>query len=278
MAGADGGYSSFGVNGGTAHTYARVDASVSIIDDNTCSVTVSGYVYAQSGWELYQYGVHVQCGQNGSNEWVDTTDVFNGTAHVGNTSGTWNVSRGQNDRTISCWTKYWGEKVGGIGAAGISNSPAVYVDVTIPARPYHAHGNPSFSTPKTTVHYGETVELSWSKSETQGNANFDHFELWQGDTKLYSGSNTSYTVKPSDVTGAKGGTATYTLKEIHEWYGGYKTTEASVSIKVQSGVVTMYDSNGVKHVGLVTIYDAQGVKHYVLITAYDENGKAHNVV
>lgn len=57
-----------------------------------------------------------------------------------------------------------------------------------------------------------------------------------------------------------------------------KQTEASVSIKVQSGVVTVYDSNGVKHVGLVTMYDSKGVKHYVLITAYDKNGKAHNVV
>lgn len=264
------------VNGGTGKSQAYVWAEVTNKDDDTCYVHVKGCVSSVGNYTIAQYGVHVQSGQNGSNQWTDVTDVFNYNAWVGNIDSTWEVSRGQNAKDVTCWTKYWGETVNGYGAA--PHSGEVNVTVTIPARPYHAHGNPSFSTPKTTVHYGETVELSWSKSETQGNANFDHFELWQGSTKLYSGSNTSYTVTPSSITGAKGGTATYTLKEVHEWYGGYKTTEASVSIKVQSGVVTMYDSNGVKHVGLVTVYDARGVKHYVLITAYDENGKAHNVV
>lgn len=273
---ARGGDCTAAVNGGTGKSQAYVWAEVTNKDDNTCSVHVKGNVYALSGWGIANYGVCVQCGQNGSNEWTSVNAIFNYSNAVGNVDHTWDVSRGQNDRNITCWTKYWGTTVNGIGAA--PHSGEVDVTVTIPKRPYHAHGKPSFSAPKTTVHYGETIELSWSKSDTQGNANFDHFELWQGDTKLYSGSNTTYTVTPSSVTGAKGGTATYTLKEVHEWYGGYKTTEASISIKVQSGVVTVYDSDGIKHVGLVTVYDAQGVKHYVLITAYDENGNAHNVV
>lgn len=271
-----GGECTAAVNGGTGKSQAYVWAEVTNKDDNTCYVHVKGCVSSVGNYTIAQYGVHVQSGQNGSNQWTDVTDVFNYNSWVGNIDSKWEVSRGQNAKDVTCWTKYWGETVNGYGAA--SHHGEVNVTVTIPARPYHAHGNPSFSAPKTTVHYGETVELSWSKSETQGNANFDHFELWQGSTKLYSGSNTSYTVTPSSITGAKGGTATYTLKEVHEWYGGYKETEASVSIKVQSGVVTMYDSNGVKHVGLVTVYDAQGVKHYVLITAYDEKGEAHNVV
>lgn len=271
-----GGECTAAVNGGTGKSQAYVWAEATNKDDNTCYVHVKGCVSSVGNYTIAQYGVHVQSGQNGSSQWTDVTDVFNYNSWVGNIDSKWEVSRGQNAKDVTCWTKYWGETVNGYGAA--PHSGEVNVTVTIPARPYHAHGNPSFSAPKTTVHYGETVELSWSKSETQGNANFDHFELWQGSTKLYSGSNTSYTVTPSSITGAKGGTATYTLKEVHEWYGGYKETEASVSIKVQSGVVTMYDSNGVKHVGLVTVYDAQGVKHYVLITAYDENGKAHNVV
>ena len=80
------------------------------------------------------------------------------------------------------------------------------------------------------------------------------------------------------MTGAKGGTATYTLKEIHEWYGTYYTTSASVSITVRSGVVTAYDSSGAKHTGLVTAYDSSGKGHYVLITGYDSNGSPHSVV
>ena len=99
-----------------------------------------------------------------------------------------------------------------------------------------------------------------------------------GNNKLYSGSGISKSVVPSDVTGAKGGTATYTLKEIHEWYGSYPSTESSVSINVRSGVVSVYDSSGTKHTGLVTAYDSSGKSHFVLITAYDANGSPHSVV
>lgn len=271
-----GGEDSQSVYGGIGKSQAYVWAEVTNKNDDTCYVHVKGCVSSVGNYTMSEYGVHVQSGQNGSNQWTDTTAVFNYNAWVGNIDSIWEVSRGQYAKDITCWTKYWGETVNGYGACSVSGE--VNVVVTIPARPYHAHGNPTFSTSKTIAHYGEDVTLSWNKSGTQGNANFDHFELWQGSTKLYGGSNTSYTVIPSSVTGAKGGTATYTIKEVHEWYGGYKTTETSVSIKVRSGVVTMYDSNGVKHVGLVTVYDAQGVKHYVLITAYDKDGNAHNVV
>ena len=150
--------------------------------------------------------------------------------------------------------------------------------VTVSARTYHAHGEPTITANKTTANYGESVTLSWAKSSTQGNAYFARFELWQGNTKLYSGSAISKSVKPSDVTGAKGGTATYTVKEIHTWYGSEKTTSSSITITVRSGVVSAYDSSGKKHTGLVTAYDSSGKSHYVLITAYDSSGKPHSVV
>ena len=140
------------------------------------------------------------------------------------------------------------------------------------------HGNPTLSASKTTANYGESVNLSWAKSATQGNAAFTRFELWQGSSKLYSGSAVSKSVKPSDVTGPRGGTATYTLKEIHTWYGSEKTTQASRNITVRSGVVSAYDSSGTKHTGLVTAYDSGGNSHFVLITAYDANGSPHSVV
>lgn len=201
---------------------------------------------------------------------------INGSRGIDNVhSGSFSVSKGKNARDVTAEVSMFMDVTwNGVYGGWMSGSQTL----SIPARTYNAHGNPSLSTPKTTAHYGEVLKLSWAKSQTQGNANFDHFELWQGSTKLYSGSDTSYTVTPSDVTGAKGGTATYTLKEVHEWYNEYKTTTTSISIKVQSGVVTIYDENRVKHVGLVTMYDEQRVKHYVLITAYDENGEAHNVV
>ncbi len=80
------------------------------------------------------------------------------------------------------------------------------------------------------------------------------------------------------MTGAKGGTATYTVKEIHTWYGSEKTTQASVSVTVRSGIVSVYDSSGNRHTGLVTAYDSSGKSHFVLITAYDANGSPHSVV
>lgn len=264
------------VNGGTGKSQAYVWANVTNKDDNTSYVQVKGNVYALKGWGIADYGVCVQCGQDGSMEWTEADAIYNYSTPVGNIDHTWEVSRGKNDKTVSCWTKYWSKTVSGHSGSG--HHGEVYVNVTVPKRPYYEHGTPTLTTVKTSAHYGEVLTLSWDKSKTQGNANFDHFELWQGTTKLYTGSDTSYTVTPSDVTGAKGGTVTYTLKEVHEWYDEYKTTTASISIKVQSGVVTIYDENRVKHVGLVTMYDEQRVKHYVLITAYDKDGNAHNVI
>lgn len=154
--------------------------------------------------------------------------------------------------------------------------PTTQASVSVAVR--GPHGNPTLSASKTTANYGESVNLSWAKSSTQGNAAFARFELWQGNNKLYSGSAVSKSVVPSDATGPKGGTATYVLKEIHEWYGSYPTTQTSKSITVRSGVVSVYDSGGAKHTGLVTAYDSSGKSHYVLITAYDSSGKAHSVV
>lgn len=182
------------------------------------------------------------------------------------------VSKTGSGRNVWC---AGGVKIGGTYSPGTSEAG---VNVWINARTYYAHGNPIITANKTTANYGESITLSWAKSATQGNANFDRFELWQGSNKLYSGSAISKSVKPSDVTGAKGGTATYTVKEIHTWYGSEKTTQASVSVTVRSGVVSVYDGSGNKHTGLVTAYDSSGKSHYVLITAYDADGSPHSVV
>ena len=141
-----------------------------------------------------------------------------------------------------------------------------------------AHGKPTISANKTTANYGESVTLSWKKAATQGNANFNKFELKQGSKVIYSGTAVSKSVKPSDYTGAKGGNVTFTLREIHKWYDSYPATETTITINVRSGVVSVYDSTGKKRTGLVTAYDSSGKAHYVLISAYDSNGAKHSVV
>lgn len=256
--------------------YMNVDISLASQDNNQATYSYAVKYCTTSGGAAYTNGNNRAWSFSADGKVIASGSInINGRTTFDVASGTFSISKSQSSRDFGVSvTMEMDVTWAGVYAASANGSGTIHID----ARQYYAHGKPSFSASKTTVHYGESIKLSWGKSETQGNANFDHFELWQGSTKLYNGSNTSYTVKPSDVTGAKGGTAKYVLKEIHEWYGELKTTEASVSIKVQSGVVTMYDLNGVKHVGLVTVYDSKGVKHYVLITAYDKDGKAHNVV
>ena len=253
--------------------------------DDTLSFTWTVYVCGTSGggWDgPYKYGFNLAASYvyNGGEYHIDGGDTWYD-------GGTWrsnsvdiSISKNNSTQSIALYLDMDSKSVNGYGAA-----PSAIIwdwvnigSVSVSARAYYAHGNPTVSASKTTTHYSEEITLSWDKSSNQGNAGFDRFELWQGDTKLYSGSGTNYKVTPSDVTGAKGGTATYVLKEIHEWYGGYPSTQASIDITVRSGVVTVYDSNGTKHVGLVTAYDSNGKGHYVLITAYDSSGKAHNVV
>lgn len=160
------------------------------------------------------------------------------------------------------------------------NTYTTQASTTVYCRPqYIAHGNPTISTSKSTVNYGEQITLSWAKSGTQGNANFDRFELYGGTNKrFYIGPAVSLAVTPSDISGPQGGSVTYSILEIHEWYGEYKTTRTDITVNVRSGVVTAYDSSGKAHTGLVTAYDSSGKGHYVLITGYDSSGKAHSVV
>ena len=152
------------------------------------------------------------------------------------------------------------------------------VDITIPARTLNKQGNPTLTAKQDSVNYKESVQLSWGRASNQGNANFDRFELWNGNTKIYSGAGLSKIVVPSDYTGAKGGDTTFTIKEIHEWYGTYPTTQSTKVIKVRSGAITVYDASGNKHTGLLTAYDSKGKAHSVLISGYDSKGNKKSVV
>lgn len=256
--------------------YLNVDVSIKSQDGDTAVYSYSVSYCTTSGGAAYTNGRGRDWNFTADGRTIDSGSIdINGktTFHV--KSGTFSVSKGKNGRNFDMGCSiYMDVNWNGVSAKTVYGSATQWID----ARKYLPHGNPTLTTANTSAHYGEFITLSWAKSGTQGNANFDHFELYQGSTQIHKGTDTSYKVTPSDVTGAKGGTVTYTLKEVHEWYGGYKTTETSITIKVQSGVVTIYDENRVKHVGLVTMYDENRVKHYVLITAYDENGIAHNVV
>lgn len=143
-------------------------------------------------------------------------------------SNYYNVGQAKDARTFTC-------KVGADlswSSRPVDQGNPVSTTARVPGRTYNAHGAPNFSSSLTATLQGESVKFTWSKSATQGNANFDHFELWRGGTKVYSGGGTSHTETPSNATGANGGSLTYILKEIHEWYGTYPSTQKSITVHV----------------------------------------------
>ena len=234
--------------------------------NSTVTVKVQGKTWL--GWDSHNTSVTITCdGQKSTFTGTAMTSSSN-TFTLGTKSFT--VAKQKAARSITVSSKV---TVPQSGAASYRTGATASGKVTIPAATRTAHGNPTISASSTEAVYGEQVTLTWAKSETQGNAAFDRFELWQGSTKLYSGSGTSMAVTPSDVTGAKGGAATYEVREIHDWFGTEYTTKATVSIEVKGGVVTVYDGEGAAHVGLVTAYGADGAARSVLITAYDADGQ-----
>ncbi len=171
------------------------------------SITVNAQAtYTGSTWN--GYGVSCSISVDGVGSWSGTITLPRG-GSPRSFSHTFSIAEAGTARNFTCrasWDSSWSSAGG-----NTSNS----CTVTVPARQYNAHGKPTIKASKTTANYGESVTISWAKSSTQGNANFDRFELWQGNTKLYSGSAISKSVKPSDVTGAKGGTATYRNRNLY---------------------------------------------------------------
>ena len=166
----------------------------------------------------------------------------NHTARIGNKGGTfdfsdyYSVDQMKDGRNIACSVSAdmsW-------SSTGTNTGNPVYANVWVPARPYVGHGAPSLRASKTSgIRFGEAVNLSFGRASNQGNARFDHFELWQGSNKVYSGGGASVNVTPSSVTGVRGGNVTYTLKEVHEWYGTYPSTSTSVTLGVVEERVTV---------------------------------------
>lgn len=248
----------------------KVRETVTVTNSSDINATVSVTVYGVTwyGWESHNTSVTITCDGQAQTFTGGIMSGANGTFNLGSRS--FSVSKSNVARNITVSADV---SVPQSNAASYRTGATATGTVSIPARTRTPHGDPVISTSASEAVYGEQVTLEWKKAEKQGNATFDRFELWQGSTKLYSGDGTSMAVTPSDVTGAKGGTATYEVREIHRWYGTEYTTKAAVSIEVRGGVVTVYDADGTAHTGLVTAYDADGAARSVLITAYDADGQ-----
>ena len=90
-------------------------------------------------------------------------------------------------------------------------------------------GAPKLTASRSQVQVGDKVAFSFAKADSQGNAAFLRFELWENGTRVYSGSGTSAVRTPSD---AQGDSISYELREVHGWYGTEVHTAATVRVGV----------------------------------------------
>lgn len=212
-----------------------------------CTVSVSSESDTQITFKVqaqlrltncYQYGVKLSVGyynsgssgsyHDGATYSTYYTAIDNGWYPSSWLTDYYTFDKGQSSRSVTFYAWARGETVSGYGAYPASSEAKV--SMTIPARTYNGHGKPTVSASPNHCEVGDSVKISWAKSSTQGNAAFTRFELWQGSSKLYSGTATSKTVTPSTKSG---GTYTYVVKEIHTWYGAEKTTQNQVSVVVR---------------------------------------------
>lgn len=154
--------------------------------------------------------------------------------------------------------------------------------VTIPRMTSPVH-SVSAVADKDAVLFGEPVSLTVTDSSGASKAWMDHFEIWcggrlaaKGATDHTSNRSETFSIVPSDYAPV-GGDLDITVKSVHEWYGTYPEACATVTVKVISGVVTVYDATGGKRTGLVTAYDSTGTARHVVLTAYDASGNARAV-
>lgn len=217
-------YEAYGTQTGHWRSYMTVDVS-----QTDTQVTITAKTY----WQSIAYGFSVTNSSGYSTQFLpDGTSIV----EVGPSVFTASSGRGESATVYTGATSthtyarngadYLVDVYGDVYLTGgfeDGRSLAQY-DVTIPARVYTAHGEPTVSAASTTVATGTKVKVSWAKSGTQGNASFTRFELYKGSTLLYSGTDTS-----CDVTTTAGDNA-YTLYEIHTWYGTEKNTSASVTV------------------------------------------------
>lgn len=251
------------------HWQAYVNAYVISETDMTITIRTDAY------WHSIGWGYNISgCSGYAKNGDQTQSGGFYANAPTG---GTVNVHIASKDVTYTKWNSAYTVtcKASATLSGGYHNGTSTAsVTVDIPARKYVTHSAPFVDASDVRATYGQRVTISFDKAADQGNANFDHFELYANGARVHTASEGgAIAVTPSDVSGPRGGTVRYTLREVHEWYGAYPSTESSVEVEVLGGVVTVYDEGGASHVGLVTAYDAGGTARNVVVSVYDEGGQ-----
>ena len=271
--------------GATAYTRGRVNATSYSVNDDVERVTVTSGTRSGNdnctGGRLAIWECHSQAGHDAAEgvpvAWSEVAGQWDYCNWVATATRVTDFPRREYAYNLTCWSKYWGYNV-----------PAdnkVNVVITIPAKPYRAHGAPQVTASAGTVSYGQRATLTVSRSATQGNAAFARFRVWVRKAggawvqlQDQTASPATLTFTPSDYTGPTGGKLEWRVQEVHIWAGAEKTQDAYGEVAVRAGVVSAYGPDGDKRVGLVTAYDADGRARSVLITAYDADGNARQVV
>lgn len=153
---------------GTGKTRCYNTATTSSTNTVT-TVTVEGAVQSDSTYSMYQYGVECQVGHSAAGgvaaNWDSTTAMINYSNWVAKISRSYEFPRGHDNYSVTVWTKYWGNNMGG-SYTGCTQSDELFQSVTIPKLAsytvsYNANGGSwSGSTPSSTKWYGETLTLT----------------------------------------------------------------------------------------------------------------------
>lgn len=258
----------YGNMAGPGPSYFQAWVGARVVDENATHVRVEGgqaiWACTGSGFGGSYVNTSGTDGQGGANLYGEGWYADTSWHDMG-----W-YERGS---TVYLWVNAWYES----GSVGHCES-RVEGWWTVPAR--DAHGSPSLTANKQAVSPGESVTLTWARSSYSGNARFWCWEIFaDGEAILLGSQSTQMTVVPSDRTGGASGTVVYRADEVHEWWGTYPRTSASVTVEVLAeSNVNVYDSSGALRQGILSAYDGAGSRRNVLITAYDATGRRRDVL
>lgn len=213
--------------GNTVHHWrAKVTGTVDATSEATATVTsLSSWCSIGYGYDVHARATAAVSGQPSDTLAFEAQSGYGQSVEIPVVSRTLVLDRLKEDYGVICSASV--ELTGWVEANGVSEAS---VWVTVPARVLARPGNPKLSVSKSSVGPGETVTVSWSKADSQGNAAFARFELYENGERVYSGTGTSVSRTPSQASQTE---VDYELREVHTWFDEELFTSATASVSIK---------------------------------------------
>lgn len=211
------------------HWQALVRAWVSSETADTATIICECYFNPRGwGFQVNGLGSAAVNGQSGSTNYTTFSRPRGSWTEQWVANKTLTINKTGSGQNITCgaYVRVTGGYENGESWAGCT--------VYVAPRQYNGHGNPTFNVSPVAVGVDEKSHLSWGRAANQGNARFDHFEIWENHKKIYSGGGTSMDVIPANATPLPDNpdNVFYEVVEVHEWYGQYPQTITSKWVAV----------------------------------------------